>query len=69
MELNQKEINDKLFDAITCIQNTLHSMKTMLSHRGDREVPEFISNLESLDEIVKDLSATISSRHLKFPDK
>ncbi|MDP4174977.1 MAG: hypothetical protein Q8933_13455 [Bacteroidota bacterium] len=69
MELSQKEVNEKLFDAITCIQNTLHSMKTMLSHRGDREVPEFVSNLETLDEIVKELSVAVSSKHLKFPEK
>ncbi|MGE5681566.1 MAG: hypothetical protein ACM34K_11880 [Bacillota bacterium] len=68
MELSQKDINNKLFDAITCIQNTLHSMKTMISHRGDREVPEFVSNLETLDQIVKDLSTSIESKHLKFPD-
>lgn len=69
MELSQKEVNEKLFDAITCIQNTLHSMKTMFSHYRDREVPEFISNLETLDKIVKDLSSTLSSKHFKFPEK
>ncbi|MGE5498471.1 MAG: hypothetical protein ACM3Q2_10390 [Syntrophothermus sp.] len=68
MELQQKEVNEKLFDAITCIQNTLHSMKNMLAHQGESEVPEFMANLDSLDVIVKELAGSISSKHLKFPD-
>lgn len=60
MALSQQEINKKLFDAVTCIQQTLHSMKTILSHQPEREVPEFIDHLAALDKNVEELRASFA---------
>ncbi|MGE5353459.1 MAG: hypothetical protein ACM3P0_15350 [Acidobacteriota bacterium] len=68
MALSQQEINKKLFDAVTCIQQTLHSMKTMLSHQPEREVPEFIEHLASLDKNVEELRASFYSGGVKDPE-
>lgn len=60
MALSQQEINKKLFDAVTCIQETLHSMKTILSHQPEREVPEFIDHLAALDKNVEELRSSFA---------
>ncbi|MGE5432996.1 MAG: hypothetical protein ACM3QX_18095 [Syntrophomonadaceae bacterium] len=65
MALSQQEINKKLFDAVTCIQETLHSMKTILSHQPEREVPEFIDHLVALDKNVEELRANFAQGGLK----
>ncbi|MGE5401563.1 MAG: hypothetical protein ACM3S2_14270 [Ignavibacteriales bacterium] len=67
MEPTQHEINLKLFQAITCIQDALHSVKTMLSHQPEREVPEIISKLESLDQHVSELSIALKADEFRNP--
>lgn len=68
MTLSQQEINRKLFNAVTCIQQTLHSMKTILSHQPEREVPEFIDHLDALDKNVEELRTSFASEGTKNPE-